>query len=101
MFQKGITNVEVETDSEQAMHQIQHGLTPNSPLKALIEDAKFLFHRCYCSLLHTLREGNKVADRLANMGVTQEEHVMIFEDSPAEVTALLIDDMTGVSVVRD
>lgn len=101
LFQKGVTNVEVETDSEQAMHQIQHGPNPNSPLKALIEATKFLLQRCHCSLLHTLREGNKVADRFANLGVAQEEHVMILEDPPAEVTALLIDDTTGVSVARD
>ncbi|GMP61392.1 hypothetical protein CsSME_00023881 [Camellia sinensis var. sinensis] len=83
------------------MHQIQHGPHPNSPLKALIEDAKFLLQICHYSLLHTLREGNKVADRLANLGVAQDEHVMILEDPPTEVTTLLIDDMTGVSVKRD
>lgn len=87
LFQKRVTNVEVETDSEQATHQIQHGPNPNSPLKALIEAAKFLLQRCHCSLLHTLREGNKVADRFANLGVAQEEHIMILEDPPAEVTA--------------
>ncbi|CAL5341098.1 unnamed protein product [Camellia sinensis] len=101
LFQKEVTNVELETDSEQAMHQIQHGPHPNSSLKTLIEYVKFLLQRCYCSLLYTLREGNKVADRLTNLGVAQHEHAMILEDPPTKVTALLIDNMTGVSVERD
>ncbi|KAL7209972.1 hypothetical protein ACSBR1_031527 [Camellia fascicularis] len=83
------------------MLQIQLGPHPNSPLKALIEDAKFLLQRCHCSILHTLREGNKVADRLADLGVTQAEHVKILEDPPMEVTTLLIEDMTAVASLRE
>ncbi|XP_028055196.1 uncharacterized protein LOC114259389 [Camellia sinensis] len=101
LFQKGTTNVVIETDSEQAIQQIQHGPTPNSPFKALIEDAKFLLQRCDCPLIHTFREGNKVADLLANLGVAQSEHVLILEDPPTEATAFLIDDMLGVPAIRD
>ncbi|XP_028112975.1 uncharacterized protein LOC114311106 [Camellia sinensis] len=101
LFQKGLTNVVIETDSEQAMLQIQQGPNPNSPLKALIEDAKFLLQRCHCSILHTLREGNKVVDILADLGVAQAEHVKILEDPPIEVTTLLIEDMTGVAGMRE
>ncbi|THG01509.1 hypothetical protein TEA_013701 [Camellia sinensis var. sinensis] len=42
LFQRGVTNVEIETNSEQAIHQIQYGPSQNSPFKALIEDAEFL-----------------------------------------------------------
>ncbi|KAL7211808.1 hypothetical protein ACSBR2_014629 [Camellia fascicularis] len=57
--------------------------------------------RTNCSLGHTLREGNRVADHLASMGVSQSDHVVILENPPDEVAALLIEDMTGVSFVRD
>lgn len=92
--------MEIDTDSEQAISLIQNGPKRISPHKALIEDTKFLLQRCNCSLSHILREGNKVADKLANMGVAQDEHVVILEP-PEEVRALVIDDMTGVAIVRD
>ncbi|KAL7191554.1 hypothetical protein ACSBR2_023602 [Camellia fascicularis] len=99
LFQKGVTNVEIESDSAQAISNIQQGPTHNSPF--INEDAKFLLNRCNCSLGHTMREGNKVAGKLANLGVAQDDHVVILEDSPEAVRSLLIDDMTGNYVVRD
>lgn len=95
LFQKGTKDVVIESDSEEAINQLLHGPNQNSPYKALIEDAKFLLRRCSCSPVHTLREVNRVADQLANMGVAQTEHVFL-EDPPDEVRASLIDDITRV-----
>lgn len=94
-------DVEIETDANQAIKLIQDGPSHNSPYKAIIEDTKFLMKRCNCTLSHTLREGNRVADRLANIGVAQDEHVVLLEDPPEAVTALVIDDMTGAHFERD
>ncbi|GMP64868.1 hypothetical protein CsSME_00025928 [Camellia sinensis var. sinensis] len=85
----GTRDVQIESDSEQAINQILHELAQHSPYKAPIEDARFLLKRSNGSLGHTLREGNKAADLLANMGVAQNEHVVF------------VDNMTGVSFVRD
>ncbi|CAL5369686.1 unnamed protein product [Camellia sinensis] len=101
LFQKGTQGVEIETDSELAIDQIQNGPNTNSPYKALIEDARFQLKRCDCLLRHTLREGNRCADKLASLGVEQGEHVVLLEDPPEEVKNLVIADMTGVSVLRD
>ncbi|XP_028100581.1 uncharacterized protein LOC114299952 [Camellia sinensis] len=98
---KGTEGVDIESDSELAINQIQIEPCLNSPYKALIEDAKFLLKRCNCSLCHTPREGNKCADLLANMRVAQDEHVLVLEEPPNEVKALIINDMIGVSVLRD
>ncbi|CAL5437935.1 unnamed protein product [Camellia sinensis] len=73
LFRKGIKGVEIEYDSEQATLQIQHGPNQHSSYKAFIEDARFLLDRCNCSLGHTLQEGNRVADKLANLGMAQQE----------------------------
>ncbi|GMQ08371.1 hypothetical protein CsSME_00052119 [Camellia sinensis var. sinensis] len=101
LFQKGTKGVEIESDSELAIDQIQNGPNTHSPYKALIEDARFLLKRCDCLLRHTLREGNRCADKLASLGVEQGEHVVLLEDPPEEVKNLVIADMTGVSVLRD
>lgn len=97
LLQKGTKDVKIESDSKQAINQILHGPNQNSPYKALIEDAKFLLQRCNCSFGRTLREGNKVDDQLANMGVVHDEH----ENLPDEVRSSIIDDMAGVSVIYE
>ncbi|THG00481.1 hypothetical protein TEA_002907 [Camellia sinensis var. sinensis] len=79
---------------------ILEGPCHNSLYRALIEDAKFLLQRCCCSLRHTPREGNKCADQLANIGVAQDEHVVVLDDPPENLQALLIADITGVSERR-
>ncbi|GMQ02629.1 hypothetical protein CsSME_00048760 [Camellia sinensis var. sinensis] len=94
-------DVQIESDSEQAINQILSGPTQHLPYKALIKDARFLLRRSNSSLGHTLREGNKAADLLANMGVAQNEHVIFLDNPPAKVTPFLIEDMTGASFVRD
>ncbi|XP_028097553.1 uncharacterized protein LOC114297336 [Camellia sinensis] len=101
LFQKETKGVDIESYLELAINQIQNDPCLNSPYKALIEDAKFLLKRYDCSLQHTPKEGNKCADLLANMGVAQDEHVGVLEESLEEVKALAIDDMAGVSVLKD
>ncbi|CAL5427518.1 unnamed protein product [Camellia sinensis] len=100
LFQKGTMNVVIETDAAQVIDLIQNGPSHNSLFRALIEDTKFLLKRCTCTLGHTLREGNRVADMLANLGVAQTEHVVMLEDPPEAVRALVVEDMIGVSSVR-
>ncbi|THG05943.1 hypothetical protein TEA_022600 [Camellia sinensis var. sinensis] len=105
----GTMDVDIETDATQAIKLIQDGPSHNSPYKAIIEDTRprlFWVKQRVLGLLiprlsHTLREGNKVADRLANIGVAQDEQVVILEDPPEDVTALVIDDMSGAHFERD
>lgn len=51
-------------------------------------------------LAHCYREGNKVADRLANLGVFQGISVLFYEAPPQEITALLREDIVGVATPR-
>ncbi|XP_028108863.1 uncharacterized protein LOC114307667 [Camellia sinensis] len=96
----GTKEVAIESDSELAINQIQDGPCHNSPYQALIEDAKFLLQRCNCSLRYTPREGNICLNQLANIRVTQDEHVVVLDHPPKDLTALLIADITGVSEMR-
>ncbi|KAL7241903.1 hypothetical protein ACSBR1_014475 [Camellia fascicularis] len=98
---KGIGDIQIESDSEQDINQILHGPTQHFPYKAHIEDARFLLRRSNSSPGHTLRKRNRAADLLANMGVAQNEHVVFLDNPPVEVVVFLVDDMIGVSFVRD
>lgn len=51
-------------------------------------------------LRHCYREGNKVADKLANLGVGQEERLLFFDNPPRELTSLLREDFEGVTTPR-
>lgn len=51
-------------------------------------------------LVHCHREGNKVADKLANLGVVQEERVLYFDVRPHEITSLSHKDNMGVTTPR-
>ncbi|XP_028066585.1 uncharacterized protein LOC114269469 [Camellia sinensis] len=66
-MQKGLTNIEIETDSQTAMKLIRDGSAANSPYRALIEDANFLLRCCQCTLKAIPKEVNQSADALANL----------------------------------
>ena len=73
VFEQGQSMMNIETDSEVAVKMINDGVAPNSPLRNLVDDCKELLRRINGNLTHTLREGNQVADRLANIGADQED----------------------------
>lgn len=50
-------------------------------------------------IIHRFREGNKVADRLANLGVVQEKKVRYFH-TPYEISSLLFEDIMSVTTPR-
>lgn len=49
---------------------------------------------------HVYREANRVADRLANMGVEQAEAFIVYDDPPASIRELLLADVMGVTTPR-
>lgn len=61
--------MEVEYDSTDAVALINADPPEPPPWIVLIRECKVLLAETGCTLKHTLQEGNKVADRFANMGV--------------------------------
>lgn len=55
---------------------------------------------CNISFLRCYREGNKVADVLAVMGVDLKEKCVFFERPPLSITHLLRGDAVGVASTR-
>lgn len=53
-----------------------------------------------CSVAHTLRDGNRVADALAKMGYEQDVKLITLVTAPDEVLDMLAADMAGVAFMR-
>ncbi|KAL7202139.1 hypothetical protein ACSBR1_033752 [Camellia fascicularis] len=71
-----------------------------SSLGSLVEDSKFLIHRCGYTLQHVLREGNLSADGLAKIGADQDEPLVVMDDVPDGIRSQVVADMIGCSSCR-
>ncbi|CAL5322980.1 unnamed protein product [Camellia sinensis] len=100
ILEKSMHDITIETDSEQMVLHINNTTPSNHPHRALLEDIKFLMLRCNCDVSHILREGNKCADGLANMGVNHVENLVVLDNPPNEIANLLIADIVGASCER-
>lgn len=92
--------VEVDSDSTTAITLINEGDSNHSPHAVLIQECKALMASTGCTLKHILREGNQVADKLANFGVDQEDKWVSHISPPDYVIPLLEADMRGVAFER-
>ncbi|GFS35862.1 hypothetical protein Acr_00g0042560 [Actinidia rufa] len=101
IFGKDLKHVEIETDSEVAMKLLRDGpFRCGTPHRNLIEDCRELMRKTESSIKHTYREGNKVADRLANMGADQDVPMVLLLSPPAQIGDLLAADLVGIAHER-
>ncbi|KAI8533199.1 hypothetical protein RHMOL_Rhmol11G0278700 [Rhododendron molle] len=97
---QGMEAMEVESDSTAAIALINGDPPVHSPHTVIIRECKALMAAMGCTLNHTLREGNKVADKLANLGVEQEEKMVSHISPPDDIIPLLEADMRRVIFER-
>ncbi|CAL5407188.1 unnamed protein product [Camellia sinensis] len=100
ILEKSMRDVLFEADVEQVVIHINSATPSNYPYRALLEDIKFLMHRCNCEVRHILREGNQCADRLANIGVSLGDNLVVLDNPPPEIANLLVADIVGLSCDR-
>ncbi|XP_056688793.1 uncharacterized protein [Spinacia oleracea] len=63
--------------------------------RAMIQDARWII-----MIKHVYREGNRVADWLANQGVAQSNRLNILQFVPVELSRILEEDRRGVALPR-
>lgn len=51
-------------------------------------------------IIQCYREGNKVADKLANLGVDQTEKLVTYHNPIGEIANLIHEDLVGVTTPR-
>lgn len=92
--------LEIDSDSTTAISLINEEVSTHSPHVILIQECKALMAITGCPLKHIFREGNQVADKLANLGVDQEHKWVSHISPPEDIIPLLEADMRGVAFER-
>ncbi|KAE9451072.1 hypothetical protein C3L33_17012, partial [Rhododendron williamsianum] len=90
--------IEIKSDSEQAINHLTNKIRKMSAINDIIEECKGMLEITGCSLNHTPRKGNKVADALAELGRDREETDLVrLITLPNEIKSLLDVDARSAS----
>ncbi|XP_016482447.2 uncharacterized protein LOC107803276 [Nicotiana tabacum] len=72
--QQGYANIHIQTDSLFLKNVIDGTWDPPWAIEAYVQEIKQFMARCNCRVSHIMREGNKLADFLANHALDHEDH---------------------------
>ncbi|CAL1358846.1 unnamed protein product [Linum trigynum] len=91
----------VESDSRLAIDLIQHRVDHVHPLASLLRSIRRLVAQDWLvNIVHTYREGNRVADWLSKHGLVYPHGMYELVDPPAPLRPILQDDERGVVLPR-
>ncbi|KAK0603530.1 hypothetical protein LWI29_005964 [Acer saccharum] len=100
-WKAGFRKVEVESDSMYAVRLLSNDTPLNHPLFNIISDCKTILQREWtCTLRHTFKECNRTADSLAKLGHLLHLGMSVFEDPPAQISAVMEEDSRGLASSR-
>ncbi|KAF7829114.1 Heat shock 70 kDa protein [Senna tora] len=86
----GFRKVDVETDSQNAINLISHGVIPIHPYASLVSAIKELWARDWdIRFMHVHREANCVAESFAKLGHSCLEEGQNFMEPPEVVVTIL------------
>ncbi|KAL7197893.1 hypothetical protein ACSBR2_020422 [Camellia fascicularis] len=97
VLENGLYEVIVEADSTVVEELLNEGPPQRCPFHSIVEDSRHLICRCICNIL---REGNKCADILANMGAERTKQPVVVEDPFDVVRSQIVADMIGMTYRR-
>lgn len=101
ILEKGLTNIQIESDSEIAVILFNEGATTNHPQSNLLNDGKYLLNRTNSSITHISRGANQCADCLAHLGASQAEDLVVTPNPPLAVCEFMIRDQLNIRHVLD
>ena len=91
----------LESDCQDAIDRItKEEEGDNHPCRALIQDCKNLIKEVAPRVQHVLREANRCADKLAQLGKIQQERLVKVLVPPMELVQDLNADLEGVAFPR-
>ncbi|PWA42532.1 ribonuclease h protein [Artemisia annua] len=89
---KNLSHVLIEMDCESAIQLGLKEVDKGHPFKYVLEAIWTIMKEQKCTMVHTRRDGNHCADRLANLGGRQYEEYIVLEKPPALLLPYLIRD---------
>ncbi|XP_050216415.1 uncharacterized protein LOC126667478 [Mercurialis annua] len=100
-WSRGHKQVILEMDSKLAVDAITNeDLTINANTNLLWAIRDLLKRNWHIQVCHIYREGNRCADRLANIGFSHPLGLALHENQVDDVSSILVDDIAGVSLPR-
>ncbi|KAF7826588.1 ribonuclease H [Senna tora] len=97
----GVSGVILESDSLTAINFIKNGVPPSHPLSLIFAQIQNFVARDWdVSFCHTLREGNRVANCLANFSHNIPFGIRKFDRCPDFCNMVIQDDIRGVCLPR-
>ncbi|CAK9176279.1 unnamed protein product [Ilex paraguariensis] len=100
-IQGGGGNYILEIDSLEVINLLSTNQADNHPFKVLLNNFKHIIRSQNIILSHTLKEGNKYADHLANFGVSQFEEMVTLDLPSSCILPLLRADISCTRVFRE
>ncbi|KAI8554787.1 hypothetical protein RHMOL_Rhmol05G0124000 [Rhododendron molle] len=101
ILEKGLANVDIESDSLIAVNIINAGTPGNHPQSIIINDAKMLLQQTKSKLTHIYRTANQCADHLARMGAEQNDNLVVLDQAPISIREFLIRDCLNTRQICD
>lgn len=101
-WERGLTQVEVEIDSEIVVGFLTTGISDSHPLSFLIRLCYgFISRDWIVRFRHVYREVNRLTDGLANYAFTLALGFHSFNTSPEFVRLIMLEDASGSTRPRD
>ena len=96
-----LSAVVVELDAKALVDALSNPSYSNSVISPLFDDCKLLASQIpHLRLKHIYREANKCADRLANLGLSQQPDFVVHYSPPVGLVSVVADDCLGVVCSR-
>ncbi|KAK9112949.1 hypothetical protein Scep_020468 [Stephania cephalantha] len=101
-WQRGFHKILLESDSQPAVQYLMSEIGDSHPLAPLINECLDLLELdWWVRPQHVLREGNRAADHLANMGAALDnQDILVLDVPPPSLESILTADVSGVLYER-
>ncbi|KAJ7971564.1 Ribonuclease H [Quillaja saponaria] len=100
-WKMGFRKVQLESDSSAMLELISKGSTTYHPHFPIIQECRNLISKYWSIQLgHVYREGNYVADWLANLRVSLQIGYHLWDKPPDGLSLLLLHDILGIAQCR-
>lgn len=101
ILEKGLSNIQIESDSQTSVLLINEGANTNHPQSNIVNDGHYILNRTGCTISHNYRGANECADFLARFGAEQTEELVVIDQPPIEIREFMNRDRLNTRSILD